>query len=86
MNDPIQDGVILSGSEQQTYARRAGTSQPLANSNTVAANSQFGSWHTGICQFVMGDGSVRGISTSIPGTVLGYFAARDDGNAISDEY
>ena len=86
LNDPAQDGMILSGSEAQTYHRRAGASWPLANSNMVAANTQFGSWHTGICQFVLGDGSVRGISVSIPGTILGYLGARDDGQVISEEF
>jgi len=79
LNTPIQDGMILSGSEQQTYHRRAGRSWPLAINNTVAANMQFGSWHSGVCQFVFGDGSVRGLSVNVPGTVLGYLAARDDG-------
>ncbi len=82
----MQDGVIFSGSEQQTYHRRGGASWPLANTNMLAANTQFGSWHTGICQFIMGDGSVRGLSVSIPGTILGYFAARDDQQVIADEY
>ncbi len=79
INTPIQDGMILSGSEQQTYHRRAGTSWPLAINNTVASNMQFGSWHSGVVQFVFGDGSVRGLSVNVPGTVLGYLAARDDG-------
>lgn len=86
LNDPIQDGVILSGSEQQTYYRRTGATWPLAINNTVAANSQFGSYHTSICQFVFGDGSVRAISVSIPGTILGYYGQRDDGQVIADDY
>src|SRR5262249_19617550 len=59
LNDPIQDGLIFSGSEQQTYSRRAGPNNPLAISNQVAINNQFGSWHDGVCQFVFGDGSVH---------------------------
>lgn len=86
INDPIQDGMIFSGSEQQTYYRRTGATWPLANNNTIAINSQFGSWHTGVCQFVLADGSVRGISVSIPGTTLGYLGTRDDGQVIADEF
>jgi prepilin-type N-terminal cleavage/methylation domain-containing protein len=82
LNDPIQDGMIFSGSEQQTYQRRAGASWPLALDPTVAANNQFGSWHTGVCQFVFVDGSVHGLPNSIPGTTLGLLANRSDGKVI----
>jgi prepilin-type N-terminal cleavage/methylation domain-containing protein len=82
LNDPIQDGMIYSGSEQQTYQRRAGASWPLAISPTVAANNQFGSWHTGVCLFVFADGSVHGLPRSIPGTTLGLLANRSDGQPI----
>lgn len=83
LNDPIQDGLIWSASEQQTYYRRGGTSWPLANSNQAALNSQFGSWHTGVCLFVLADGSVQALSTSIPGSMLGYLTACNDGNVVS---
>lgn len=82
LNNPIQDGVIYSGSEQQTYYRRAGASNPLAINNNVAANFQFGSWHSGVCQFVFADGSVRGLRNSTPGTTLGLLANRSDGLPI----
>jgi len=74
--------MIFSGSEQQTYQRRAGPSQPLAISPTVAANNQFGSYHPGICQFVFADGSVRGVKNSTPGTTLGLLANRSDRQVI----
>jgi prepilin-type N-terminal cleavage/methylation domain-containing protein len=83
LNSVPADAIIFSGGEEQTYARRAGASNPLAQSNTVALNRQFGSWHTGLCQFVLGDGSVQGFSVSMPGTMLGYFAQRNDGNVTS---
>jgi prepilin-type N-terminal cleavage/methylation domain-containing protein len=82
LNDPIQDGMIYSGSEQQTYQRRAGASWPLAISPSVSANNQFGSWHTAVCQFVFADGSVHGLPNSIPGTTLGLLANRSDGQPI----
>jgi prepilin-type N-terminal cleavage/methylation domain-containing protein len=84
LNDPITDGMILSGSEQQTYHRRAGASWPLAASETAAPNTQFGSWHTGIVQFAFGDGSIRGIRTSVPGTTMGLLANIHDGQVIPD--
>ncbi len=84
LNNPIQDGVIFSGSENQTYHRRGGPSWPLAQTPTAVVSNQFGSWHPGVCQFVLGDGSVKGISNSIPGTTLGYLANRNDGNVVGD--
>jgi prepilin-type N-terminal cleavage/methylation domain-containing protein len=78
------DLIIYSGGETQTYSRRAGTSNPLAISNTVALNNQFGSWHTGICQFVFADGSVRGVKNSTPGATLGLLANRQDGQVITN--
>ena len=84
LNNFAQDGVIYSGGEQMTYHRRAGTSQPLAINPTVAANTQFGSWHPGICQFLFGDGSVRAIRNSTPGSTLALFANRSDGLVIPE--
>jgi type II secretory pathway pseudopilin PulG len=74
LNDPIVDGMILSASEAQTYHRLGGANWPLAQTPTQTVNSQFGSWHTGIVQFVFADGTVRGIRTSIPGTTMGLLA------------
>jgi hypothetical protein len=82
LNDPIQDGLILSGSEQQTYQRRAGASWPLAISPFVSPNNQFGSWHTAVCQFVFADGSVHPLRNSLPGTTLALLANRSDGQVI----
>jgi prepilin-type N-terminal cleavage/methylation domain-containing protein/prepilin-type processing-associated H-X9-DG protein len=82
INHYIQDGMIFSGSENQTYHRRAGASNPLAQSHTDVLNNQFGSWHPGTVQFVFGDGSVRGLRTSVPGSTLALFANRNDGQVI----
>jgi prepilin-type N-terminal cleavage/methylation domain-containing protein/prepilin-type processing-associated H-X9-DG protein len=84
LNDPITDGLIYSGSEQQTYYRVAGPSWPLAISPSVAVNYQFGSWHPGVCQFVFADGHVQGVKNSTPGPVLALLANRSDGEVITD--
>jgi prepilin-type N-terminal cleavage/methylation domain-containing protein len=78
----IRDGVIWSGGERGAVARRAGPSNPLALGPQTTYNYQFGSYHPGVVQFVMGDGSVRGLQTGIPGTTLGLLAHRSDGNPI----
>jgi hypothetical protein len=82
LNDPITDGMIFSAGEQQTYFRRGGASWPLAADPSSVVNYQFGSWHSGVVQFVLGDASVRGIRTSIPGTTLGLLANIRDGQVL----
>ena len=44
---------------------------------------RFGSSHPGVANFALGDGAVRGISTSTPLTILIPFAHVRDGNAVS---
>jgi hypothetical protein len=62
--------------------RKAGISFPLAlNQQSLYAN-QFGSWHAGMVQFALADGSVRSIRTSVAGRVLGALAGRNDGVAV----
>ena len=84
LNDFAQDGVIYSGSETNTYCRRANSSSPLANSPLAALSSNFGSWHQGGCLFVFGDDSVRSLSTAVPGTVMGLYANKEDGLPIPE--
>jgi prepilin-type N-terminal cleavage/methylation domain-containing protein len=81
-NDINTDGAIFNGGLPDGVFRRASASSPLAFSNTEPFNHQFGSWHPGLVQFVFGDGSVRGISTSVAGSTLGLLANRADGQVI----
>src|SRR5262249_20231356 len=48
--------------------RKAGTAFPLALGPTAPFAGQFGSWHPGVVQFALGDGSVRTLRTSTPGS------------------
>jgi hypothetical protein len=43
----------------------------------------FGSSHTGVCQFVLGDGSVRGVSTTTAMPILFSYAVVNDGRSVS---
>jgi prepilin-type N-terminal cleavage/methylation domain-containing protein len=84
MGDYRYDGVVYSGGEQQTYQRRAGwdggqTQYPLAIGPDSAVANQFGSWHSGVCQFVFGDGSVQALRNSIDIRVLTALATRAEG-------
>ncbi|MDR3197096.1 MAG: DUF1559 domain-containing protein [Planctomycetaceae bacterium] len=43
----------------------------------------FGSWHPGICNFVFGDGSVRGVSVTTPRNILKAVSRVDDGETVT---
>lgn len=74
------DASIFNGDNQYTVMRAAGVEFPLAQSSTDRFNSQFGSYHPGLCQFVMCDGSVRALQSSTHRRILQRLANRMDGN------
>ncbi len=81
------DGSIYNGDPgNRNMSRSGGPSYPIAAGPTSGYIGQFGSYHPGICQFVFCDGSVRAFPVSINATMLGYFAARDDGNPVSFDF
>ena len=43
----------------------------------------FGSFHPGICQFVIGDGAVRSFNITTPTSILGPLADVSDGNSVA---
>lgn len=45
--------------------------------------SMFGSAHTGICNFLLGDGSVQTVSSTAPHEILRNLSDTNDGNAVS---
>jgi hypothetical protein len=45
--------------------------------------SNFGSWHAGICNFLIGDASVRGVSNTTSGSVLQALSCVRDGQPVS---
>ncbi len=47
-----------------------------------AANFGFGSWHPGICHFALGDGSTRGISTTVAPLIISQLGHCGDGNVV----
>jgi prepilin-type N-terminal cleavage/methylation domain-containing protein len=80
--DVPNDFCIYAAKDDTTVGRQAGPSYPLALSPTDPYQGQFGSWHTGVVQFVFCDGSVHQLSTATPGTTLGYLANRADGQVV----
>jgi len=90
-NVRVGDGSIYNGSWTCFSGRIAGIEDPLANGPTDITPStgiidgiyarKFGSYHTGVCQFAFGDGSVRAIRNSIDTANLRRLAVRNDGEA-----
>jgi prepilin-type N-terminal cleavage/methylation domain-containing protein len=78
----LKDGAIFNGGLPEGVFRKGSASNPLAFSITEPFNNQFGSWHSGIVLFVFGDGSVRHLSTSVPGSTLRLLANRADGSPL----
>lgn len=78
-----QDGPAYNGDKGYSF-RMMGANRPLARTMTESPGGKFGSWHPGVVNFVLGDGSVRGVRTSIDGTNLGRLANRFDGEIISN--
>src|SRR5262249_18475313 len=84
----IGDGSIWNSDMLQNLGRAAGPRNPLALSPTDDFGTQniesFGSNHSGVVQFVFGDGSVHGLRTSIPSATLGLLANKADGQPIPE--
>ena len=76
------DGSIYNGDWSASWAR-LGT-RAIARSAKDPYNIQFGSYHPGVCQFAMCDGSVRSVPNSISVSILGMLTNREDGQAIPD--
>ena len=71
------DNCIFNGDQHGTAARMAGPGALLALPHDSCNNcARFGSWHPGVCNFAMGDGSVRALRVSIDPTNLGGLATR----------
>jgi prepilin-type N-terminal cleavage/methylation domain-containing protein len=79
------DGSIYNGDPaNQNAARVGGLNYLLARSPKDNYNLQFGSYHPEVCQFLLGDGSVRAISVSLSGETLRRLTVRNDGNPVPD--
>ena len=81
--DGAPDNCIYNGDYVTQVARFAGQQFPLASNPQEAYNLQFGSWHPGICQFVMADGSVQILANSTDVVVLDRLADRKDGEVVA---
>jgi hypothetical protein len=60
----LGDNSLYNGDYPASFARLIDADHPLATGPTDPYRVNFGSWHTGICQFLMADTSVRPFTTS----------------------
>jgi prepilin-type N-terminal cleavage/methylation domain-containing protein len=88
----VGDASVYNGVWATYSGRVAGFEDPLAQSPKDVTPStggnafyarKFGSYHTGVCQFVFCDGSVHAIKTSIDPANLRRLAVRNDGEVIT---
>ncbi|MBY0227940.1 MAG: DUF1559 domain-containing protein, partial [Gemmataceae bacterium] len=87
----LEDSSVFNGDHTYGFVRYAGLQadtgieRPLAaGADSTRAAQRFGSWHPQQCQFLFGDGSVRGIQNSIALDVLTRLADRADGLPVGD--
>jgi hypothetical protein len=48
-----------------------------------ASKGGFGSWHPGICMFLLGDGSVKPVAVTVTGTILRVYGIVNDGETAA---
>jgi Protein of unknown function (DUF1559) len=72
------DGSLYNGDHPASEARVGGPGHGLAPAPDAPFKDNFGSYHPGICQFLMADGSVKALANSIQEDVLGRLATRGD--------
>ncbi len=88
-----EDRSVFSG-VRNTHRRMAGIAPngdlrpllPPRAQTPALANSSFGGPHSGVCQFVFGDGSVKPVKTTVDLYTLTYLVTRNDGEAIQGDY
>jgi hypothetical protein len=79
---PPLDCGMYDGHNPMCNTRGAGPLYPLAVTTDTDDGWKFGSSHPGICQFVLCDGSVRGLGNTLDARILGLLAQRNDGQPI----
>ncbi len=77
-NAACGDGSLYNGANPASCARIAGPGFPLAHARDAPFNKNFGSYHQGVCNFLMADGSFRAMTINTDETVLGQLARRGE--------
>jgi hypothetical protein len=85
-----KDNSVYNPDFWSSVGRKGGFGRPLAESTDGSQggtelqtyNKNFGSWHSGICQFVFGDGSVQPLNNDIDEYMLGHICNIADGQIV----
>jgi prepilin-type N-terminal cleavage/methylation domain-containing protein len=81
-----RDNSVYNPDNHRSHSRYGSDLAPIAisRSEPVGADpyAQFGSWHPGICQFLLGDGSARAIANTIDVITLAQLCNVRDGAVI----
>jgi len=81
------DGAWCGCNEWIFAVRIAGESKPIAPGPDYDLDFDiFGSWHSGICNFALCDGSVSSLNVFLDGRILQRLADRHDGLVIDDDF
>ena len=78
------DGAIYNGDHPGNFSRTGGPGSPLAKSPLDSYQNNFGSSHDQVCNFLLGDGSVRSVNVMIATDILGRLTVRNDDEIISE--
>ncbi len=80
-----EDAFIYNGDNVFNFSRIGGPTVPISGDPRAEGNAlvSFGSWHSGICNFAVSDGSVRSIAATIDTDTLGRLCNRRDGQPVS---
>jgi prepilin-type N-terminal cleavage/methylation domain-containing protein/prepilin-type processing-associated H-X9-DG protein len=93
-----EDRSVFAGGNQNNHRRMAGFQtvaslsgnlrnlQPPREQAYSLSNSSFGGPHSGVCNFVLADGSVKSIRTTIDNATLTYLATRNDNRAFTSDF
>jgi prepilin-type N-terminal cleavage/methylation domain-containing protein len=79
-----KDSSMFNGDFAEAWGRVGGPNSPLAAAPTDEYQKNFGSWHEGICQFVLADASVRAVANDLNPQVLQGLCVRNDGKPSNE--
>jgi prepilin-type N-terminal cleavage/methylation domain-containing protein/prepilin-type processing-associated H-X9-DG protein len=79
-----EDGSIYNGDHPGNFSRCGGPGYPLAKSPTDKFNNNFGSYHDNLCNFLLGDGSVRSARVFMSTDILGRLTIRNDDEFVGE--